>query len=97
MFVVLLQYKQPLEKIEQALAAHCRFLEDGFAKKKFIASGRKKPRTGGVILCQAATRQEVEQLLAKDPFQLQNLADYELIEFEANYYNNGWHPFAMPR
>ncbi len=93
MFVVLLHYKQPVEKIEQALEAHCRFLEDGFAKKKFIAAGRKKPRTGGVILCQADTQQEVETLLANDPFQTQNLADYEIIEFEANCYNNDWQPF----
>ncbi|WP_367613537.1 YciI family protein [Vibrio sp. AIC-3] len=46
-----------------------------------MASGRKVPRSGGVILAKARNRGELEEALNDDPFKIHNLADYELIEF----------------
>jgi len=81
MFVVLLSYTCDISKVEQHLAAHVAYLEQQYAAGVFLASGRKVPRTGGVILAQADSRDQLLQILAQDPFQQQQLADYEVIEF----------------
>ena len=50
MFIISLTYTQSLEAIDQHLEAHVAFLKEQYAKGLFIASGRKVPRSGGVIL-----------------------------------------------
>jgi uncharacterized protein YciI len=47
----------------------------------FQASGRKIPRTGGIILSQIKDKTEPEKIIQKDPFYQKNLADYHLTEF----------------
>jgi uncharacterized protein YciI len=81
MFIVSLTYKRPLEEVDIHLDAHVAYLKQEFGKGNFIASGRKVPRTGGVILCSAKTRTELDAILAKDPFQIAGIADYDIIEF----------------
>ena len=44
-------------------------------------SGRKQPRTGGVILMQASGREQVEKLIAEDPFHREGVAKYTITEF----------------
>ncbi len=75
MFIFSLNY------IEQFLSEHIQYLEKYYTNKKFICSGRKVPRTGGIILCNCATKQEAEQIIKEDPFFKQQIAQYEIIEF----------------
>ncbi len=81
MFIVLLTYTCELGKVDTLLPEHVTYLEIQYAKGNFIASGRKVPRTGGVILSKLCTRKELENVLKQDPFKINNLADYEIIEF----------------
>ena len=81
MFVVLLHYSQPLEVIDGLLDAHRRYLDDNYARGVFLASGRRMPRTGGVILARAAGREVLAAILAEDPFARAGAASYEIIEF----------------
>lgn len=81
MFVVLLSYKKPIAEVELHLAAHICYLDECYAKGVFIASGRKLPRTGGVILAKAESRALLETILRQDPFYLEGVADFEVIEF----------------
>lgn len=88
MFLILLQYIRPLAAIEHYLDAHRAFLEKYYQSGQFILSGRRKPRSGGLILCKASSRKEVEQIIAEDPFDKYQLAMYEIIEFEPTAYVN---------
>ncbi|PTA50200.1 GTP cyclohydrolase [Shewanella morhuae] len=81
MFVVSLTYKKPIAEVELYLAAHIAYLEQHYAAGTFVASGRKVPRTGGVILAVAATRAVLEIILQQDPFAIADVADFEVIEF----------------
>lgn len=81
MFIVSLVYKRPIEDVEKHLAAHVDYLKKEYAAGSFIASGRKVPRTGGIILSQIKTRPELEDCLARDPFHSAGIADYEIVEF----------------
>mgnify|MGYP000371469311 CR=1 FL=1 len=81
MFIVELTYKVELEKVDQFLNEHIAFLNEQYELGNFIASGRKVPRTGGVILSKVESKLKLEKIIEKDPFKINDLADYDLTEF----------------
>ncbi len=81
MFVILLSYIKPLSEVDQFVGEHREFLERYYTSGHFLLSGRKEPRTGGVILSKAETRTEIESIILNDPFNREQLAEYEIIEF----------------
>lgn len=93
MYLILLQYIRPIAAIEHYMDAHKTFLEKYYKSGQFILSGRKKLKTGGLILCKASSRREVEQIIAEDPLDKFQLALYEIIEFEPNSYINALEPY----
>ena len=68
MFVVTLTYVKPLAEIDALIPAHIAWLERQYAAGHFLASGRRVPRVGGVILAQGVSRDALEAMLAEDPF-----------------------------
>lgn len=81
MFIVSLTYTRPLEEVDAQLDAHVAYLKQEYAAGHFIASGRKVPRTGGIILARLKSRSELEAILQNDPFALAGVAKYDVIEF----------------
>ena len=81
MFIISLTYHKPLEEVDAHLNAHVEFLKSNYAKGFFLASGRKTPRTGGIILARAVNRAEIESIIACDPFAIHDVATYEITEF----------------
>lgn len=81
MFIILLNYIQPLAQVDGFVAKHRQFLEQHYASGHFLLSGRKEPRSGGVILALAASKLEVEEIIKKDPFFQNKIAEYQIIEF----------------
>ena len=49
MYIVSLNYVKTVSEVEKYLEEHIKFLEKYYEMGKFICSGRKNPRTGGVI------------------------------------------------
>ncbi len=86
MFLLNLTYIKEISQVEEALPAHVQFLEEQYAKGNFICSGRKNPRTGGIILCRCASREEAEELVRQDPFRIRDIAQYEIMEFIPSKY-----------
>ena len=84
MFVIELKYKADLAKIDARMAAHVKFLKKYYASGHFLVSGRKIPRDGGIILAVAKSREQVEAIVAEDPFNTHGLADFRIIEFRAS-------------
>lgn len=87
MFIIDLHYIVPLEELDKHLAAHREFLDKYYAENIFVASGAKVPRTGGVILAVAGSAEEVEKIIAEDPFHQHQLAKYTITEFTATKYH----------
>lgn len=81
MFIISLTYQKSLDKVDTHLNAHIEFLKDAYAKGIFLASGRKNPRTGGIILALATNRAEIESIIALDPFYIHDVATYEITDF----------------
>ena len=84
MFVIELIYKADLAEIDAQMAAHVRFLKKYYASGNFLVSGRKIPRDGGIILAVGTSRQQIETIVAEDPFHAHGLADFRIIEFRAS-------------
>lgn len=86
MFVILLKYVKPLEEIDKLIPDHVAFLDRFYQANHFIASGRRNPRTGGVILAKEGTEQQVWDIIRQDPFYVGGVAEYEVIEFIPSKY-----------
>ena len=84
MFIVELTYKVPLEQIDALMRPHVAFLKKYYASGNFLISGRQIPRTGGIIVAVAASREQIETIIAEDPFCRHGLADVRIIEFRAS-------------
>jgi uncharacterized protein YciI len=84
MFIIDLTYIVPLEKIDANMKEHMVFLKKYYSKNVFIASGRKVPRTGGIILALAKSREEVDEIMNQDPFFNLQLATYTVTEFQTS-------------
>ena len=81
MFVISLTYVCELSEVERHIDAHMEYLEQHYKSGVFLASGRKVPRTGGVILARSESLAALNKILSADPFKVHQLAKYEVTEF----------------
>lgn len=86
LFVIILRYLVSLEKVDSVMKQHLSFLTKHYAIGNFLLSGRQVPRTGGIIIARARSRNEVEKIAKQDPFVKKKLASTEIIEFTASQY-----------
>ncbi len=83
MYVVSLTYKVPEEIVDFHLPAHVTWLQDAFDEGVLMVAGRKIPRTGALLLSNS-DRAVLDAALARDPFYVNGVADFEVMEFHAN-------------
>ncbi len=81
MFIVDLNYIVPLAQIDAHMNDHVKFLRKYYKQNVFVASGRKVPRTGGIILALAGSMDEIHQIISEDPFYIHTLAAFTITEF----------------
>jgi uncharacterized protein YciI len=63
------QHLVPFEqRAPELIAAHRRFLQEGYDKGRFLLSGPSIPPTGGVLVARARSREELNEFLADEPF-----------------------------
>lgn len=81
MFIAILTYIKPLEEVDRNLQAHRDYLAEHYAAGDFIVSGPQGSRIGGVIMLKANNRAEVDIIISQDPFKINGIADYHVVEF----------------
>ena len=86
MFIIDLNYVVPLEEIDKFMDPHVKYLEKYYDKGVFVVWGHKEPRTGGIILALADTKEEVEKIITEDPFYIHGLAEIMVTEFLTSKY-----------
>ncbi|PKA41693.1 YciI family protein [Rhizobium sullae] len=79
MFILALTYVKPNEEADKLMEPHMAWVKEGYARGWFLASGRKVPRTGGVVLA-IGNRAEIEAYVAADPFAVHGVAEYDITE-----------------
>lgn len=99
MYIILIHYIKPLEAVDQQKAAHGTYLDKFYAEGRMIVSGRRMDQKGGILLANIASRAEVEQLIAGDPYKTSGVAEYEIIDFHPSKYAQDFGSFlhAPPR
>lgn len=79
--VVSLTYKAPLEQVNAQGAAHVAWLERCLEAGSLIVSGRKVPRTGGVLIVRGDLA-AAKALCEGDPFCIHGVAEHEFTVVE---------------
>jgi len=82
MFVILLKYKKPLAEMEKHLQAHRDLLQKYYDQNKLVCSGPQIPREGGGVISHATRREDGAQIIEEDPFYINGMCDYTIIEFD---------------
>jgi uncharacterized protein YciI len=95
LFVLLLSYIRPLEEVDALMREHVAWLSEHYDTGRFVVSGRRVPRTGGVIVARGEDRDEIERIAASDPFVSGGVATCEVIQFRASQTADGFE--ARPR
>jgi uncharacterized protein YciI len=80
-YVLISRYTAEQSRIEELVPAHREYLQRHFASGLFVASGRRVPWTGGVIVARGE-RAAVEAAVLDDPFTHEGVAETEIVEFE---------------
>jgi uncharacterized protein YciI len=97
MFIVLLTYRKPLAEIDRLMSEHVAWLKRYYASGMFIASGRRVPRTGGVILARSADATALREAMLQDPYVASDAATFEIIEFTPSMTAAGAEVFKLFR
>jgi len=83
MFIVTFTYLKPVADVDALMPGHIEWLDKGYADGLFVASGRRIPRTGGVILARSGDEAGLLAFLAQDPFAIHGAARFDVVEFMA--------------
>lgn len=83
--MIIVRYRRPLPEIEAVTEAHRAYLGQLQAQGILVASGPLEPRFGGLWLVRVQDEnplQELDTLMAGDPFHQYGLANYELLPWK---------------
>lgn len=81
MYILSLNYVKPVCEIDQFIDEHINYLKKYYKAGVFVMSGRKVPRTGGVILAKGVSPEELDIIIHEDPFQKNGIAKYTVTQF----------------
>jgi uncharacterized protein YciI len=82
MFVLELTYTGSLNRVDELLDDMA-WLKSHYETGVFIASGRKEPRDGGVILAVGNDKAAIETPVTTDPFSVAGICEYRITRFLA--------------
>ena len=90
LYLVDLSYIRPLSDVDLYRDQHIEFLNEFYGQGNFIFSGPKSPRTGGVILAQAPSKEALLKILENDPFHQEKIAQYQITEFTPSMFSDSF-------
>src|SRR6266852_3261839 len=86
---VVLKYRYPLERMQKTLDRHRAYLRELHGQGKLVCSGPFVPREGGALLLRVSEEKEIAELLAKDPYQLEQLVETTIYKWDPNIGREG--------
>jgi uncharacterized protein YciI len=81
-FIVEITYTASLEKVATITPKHREFLQKGYDQGLLLMSGPQNPKTGGIVVCRAASLADIQDFFRNDPYGQGKVAEYRFIEFE---------------
>ncbi|MRW94717.1 hypothetical protein GJ699_32615 [Duganella sp. FT80W] len=80
MHIVFLQFTERKSEAGKFMQGHKDWIQRGFDAGCFLLTGSLQPQTGGVILADRISREELNQLIKQDPFVEQGIVTPEIVE-----------------
>jgi uncharacterized protein YciI len=87
MFIIDIHYTAPIEEVDKHIDGHVAYLQKYIGNNTFIVTGRKIPRTGGILIANAGSKEEVEKIITEDPFYQHKVAEMTITEFTHSRHN----------
>jgi uncharacterized protein YciI len=81
MFIIDIHYIAPIEEVDKHIDGHVAYLKKYADNNTFIIAGRKVPRTGGILIANAGSKEEVEKIITEDPYYQHKVAEMTITEF----------------
>lgn len=85
--IIDLHYLVEENEVAKIRPSHRDFLDIGYEKGIFLASGPKVPKTGGVIMA-LGNMETIKEFIKKDPFYINDIAEYSFQTFDAVKYTD---------
>ena len=85
--IINIKYLKSENEVTKVRPEHREFLNIGYEKGLFLASGPNEDKTGGTILAKGDIN-EVLALIEQDPFKLKGIAEYFHISFNPVKHSN---------
>lgn len=80
MFIVLLKFSENKKLASDFMEDHRSWIKKGLDDGIFLLVGSLQPNQGGGILASNTTPSEIELRVKEDPFVVQNIVTYEILE-----------------
>ena len=96
MYILFINFTKSLQDIRPVFPAHLEFIDAHIKTGKFILSGGLTGKPAGVVLANINNGDELKALLAEDPFVLEQVAEYEIIEFKPSRYHESLASLIAP-
>ncbi|MDA8440121.1 MAG: YciI family protein [Propionibacterium sp.] len=81
LFIIDFTYTASLERIDEMLDEQRAWFDDGYAAGVLLASGRKVPRKGTIILAVGQSAAEIDRYFQGSPFVRNGLVEHRITEF----------------
>ncbi|HVW15869.1 MAG TPA: YciI family protein [Mucilaginibacter sp.] len=81
MFIIDIHYTASPEEVDKHRDGHVAYLKKYIENNTFLVTGRKVPATGGILIVNAASREEVEKIITEDTFYQSKVAEMTITEF----------------
>ncbi|OBK74063.1 YciI family protein [Mycobacterium sp. 1274761.0] len=78
-------YLQSPDVIEQTRPAHLDFLKDEIAAGRLLLAGRQADGSGGVLITADLADEDVDAMVARDPYTRAGVASYERTSFNGAF------------
>ena len=78
-------YLQPPDVVEQTRPAHLEFLKEEVAAGRLLLAGRQEDGSGGMLITADLSAEDVDELVARDPYTRAGVANYERTSFNGAF------------
>ncbi len=96
MYILFINPTKSPEELKSVFPAHREFLDSYCRAGKFILTGGLTSRPAGVVLANVGSGDELQAMLAEDPFVREQVAEYEVIEFKPSWYHENLASLIAP-
>lgn len=83
MYLLIINYSQPIAKVEPHIPAHGAWVKKHLDAGDFLFAGPKRSGLGGVIAAKSMDKSALLELLSTDSYVQADVADYQIVEFDS--------------